>query len=177
MTFIDMDDWNRNSEAEAGVDYVKTDLSILELHRDTDFNPSSDLLLRADNRTGLRRLITMVCSPGWIHKPCLHHTYGDLPPTPRPLIHNMRPTFTDDDVMYSVLQAERRLEHDSLMGRGDKEGINNDDMRPKSLDGTPNRWTKRQNFLFGTHNNWLVGTYYDISHGLPQIHYIVGLMD
>ena len=60
----------------------------------------------------------------------------------------MRPTFTDDDVMYSVSRAERRLEHDSLTGRGDKEGINNDNLRPKSLDGTPERWTKRQNFLW-----------------------------
>ena len=46
MTFIDMDDWDRNREAEAGVDYVKTDHPIVEFHRDTDFNPSSDLLLR-----------------------------------------------------------------------------------------------------------------------------------
>ena len=150
MTFIDMDDWDRNREAKAGVDYVKTDHPILEFHRDTDFNPSSDLLLRADNRTGLRRLMTMVCSPGWIHQhqPRLHHTHNDLPPTTRPLIHNMRPTFIDDDVMYFVSRAERRLERASLVGRGDKEGINNNDMRPKSLDGTPKRWTKRQNFLW-----------------------------
>ena len=168
-----------------------TDHPSVEFQRDTDFNPSSDLLLRADNRTGLLRLMTMICSPGWIHQPCLHHTHNDLLPTTCSLIHNMRPTFTDDDVMYSVSRAERRLEHDSLTGRGDKEGINNDDMRPKSLDGTPNRWTKRQNFLWngaavrsppasslvGTYNDWMVGIYYDISHGVPQIHYIVGLMD
>ena len=141
MTFIDMDDWDRNREAEAGVDYVKTDHLIVEFHRDTDFNPSSDLLLRADNRTGLRRLITMVCSPGWIHKPCLHHTYGDLPPTPCPLIHNMRPTFTDDDVMYSVSRAERRLERTPQVDSGDNEGINDDDTLPRSFDASSKRRT------------------------------------
>ena len=148
MTFIDMDDWDRNCEAEAGVDYVKMDLPIVVFHRDTDFNPSSDFLLRADNRTGLLRPITMICSPGWIHQPRLHHTRNDLLLTTCSLIHNMRPTFTDDDVMYSVSRAERRLEHDSLTDRGDKEGINNGDMQPKLLDGTPERWTKRQNFLW-----------------------------
>ena len=107
MTFIDMDDWDdRNRGAEAGVDYVKTYHPIVEFHRDTDFNPSSDLLLRADNRTG-------ICSPGWIHKPRLHS-----PP------------------------------HASLAGRGNNEGINNDDMRPK-------RWTKRQ---IETTASWLART-------------------
>ena len=136
MTFIDMDNCDRNREAEAGVDYVKTDHPIVEFHRDTDFNPSSDLLLRADNRTGLRRLMTMVCSPGWIHQPRLHHTHNDLLPTTRTLIHNMRPTFTDDDVMYSVSRAERRLERASLVGRGDNKGINNDNIRRKSFDAS-----------------------------------------
>ena len=56
MTFIDMDGCDRNREAEAGVDYdVMTDHPIVEFHRDTDFNPSSDLLLRADTRTALRK--------------------------------------------------------------------------------------------------------------------------
>ena len=79
---------------------------------DTDFkpSPSSDLLLRADN----------LCSPGLIHQPRLHYTHNDLPPTTRPLIHNTRPTFTDDAVMYFVSRAEqRRLERASLVGRGD----------------------------------------------------------
>ena len=55
-------------------------------------------------------------------------------------------TLTDDDVMSYVSRAESQLERASLAGRGDKEGINNGDMRPKSLDGTSKRWMKSQNF-------------------------------
>ena len=86
------------------------DHPIVEVHHDTDFNPSSNLLLLADNRTGLCRLMTMICSPGWIHKPRLHHT----------------------------------LERTPLVDNGDNEGINDDDMRPKSVDRAPKRWTKRR---------------------------------
>ena len=80
---------------------------------------------------GLCRLKTMICSPGWIHKPCLHHTHSDLPRTNCLLIYNMRSTYTDDDVMYYVSQAERRIECASLADRGDNEGIDGDDIRPK----------------------------------------------
>ena len=101
------------------------DHPIVEVHHDTDFNPSSNLLLLADNRTGLCRLMTMICSPGWIHKPRLHHTYGDFPPTPRPLIiYNTRSTFKDDDVVYYVSRADRRLERAPQVDGGDNEGIN-----------------------------------------------------
>ena len=133
MPTIDIENCDGNRETEDIIDVL---------------NPSSDLLLRVDNHTGLCSLITMICSPGWIHKPRLHHMYSDIPSTHRLLIYNVISTYTDDDVVYYISRAEEhRLKHASLVDMRDNEGIDDDDMRPKSFDGTPKRRTKRQNFL------------------------------
>ena len=51
MSTIDMEQCGHNREPEGIISAL---------------NPSYDLLHRADNRTGLRRLVTMIRSPGLI---------------------------------------------------------------------------------------------------------------
>ena len=68
---------------------------------------------------GSCRLMMMVCSPGWMHKPRLHHT----------------------------------LERTPLVDNWDNEGINDDDMRPKSVDRAPKRWTSHHPLTSISHQN------------------------
>ena len=60
-----------DSMAESQDDMSTIDMEQCDHHRETEdivnvLNPSSDLLHRADNRTGLRRLVIMIRSPGLI---------------------------------------------------------------------------------------------------------------
>ena len=57
--------------AESQDDMLTIDMETRDHHRENEdivgvLDPSSDLLHRVDNRTGLRRLVTMIHSPGLI---------------------------------------------------------------------------------------------------------------
>ena len=91
-----------------------------EVHHDTEFSPSSNLLLSADNHTGLRRLMTMIHSPGLIqHRHGLHAYSSESS-------NNATPTTY-------VVSVHRLAIFLSLIDRGANGGICGDDLRRISL--------------------------------------------
>ena len=96
-----------DSMAESQDNMSTIDIENRDHHRETEgivdaLKPSSDLLHRADNRTGLRRLVTMIRSPGLIRAYSSERT---------------------NTTTYSVSRHERLAVFLSLIDRGANGGI------------------------------------------------------
>ena len=123
-----------DSMAESQDDMSTIDMEQCGHNRETDgitnaLNPSYDILHRADNRTGLRRLMTMIRSPGLIRAYSLERT---------------------NTTTYSVSRHERLAVFLSLIDRGANGGICGDDLRKISL-------TERSINVQGIDNHQLQG--------------------